>query len=151
MSRMGGCPKRRLYSRLNWLGLSYPTSKAALAASRLWPSLPELREFTSSVILLSRVCTGLTPRFNRRSSTQFSRRIGSWPVRIFVRKMPSSQPIGCWPPAGTSSIGNCMTEGCARPIAPDTKAGPLATALQFKTWVARAFTQPSATKPEFRN
>src|SRR5580692_11230777 len=33
MSRIGGWPKNRLYSRLNWLGLSYPTSKAALAAS----------------------------------------------------------------------------------------------------------------------
>jgi len=30
---MGGCPKKRLYSRLNWLALSYPTSNAALAAS----------------------------------------------------------------------------------------------------------------------
>jgi hypothetical protein len=29
----GGLPKKRLYSRLNWLGLSYPTSNAALAAS----------------------------------------------------------------------------------------------------------------------
>jgi len=29
---MGGWPKKRLYSRLNWLALSYPTSKAALAA-----------------------------------------------------------------------------------------------------------------------
>src|SRR5579862_1889792 len=33
ISRIGGLPKKRLYSRLNWLGLSYPTSKAALAAS----------------------------------------------------------------------------------------------------------------------
>ena len=33
MSCIGGNPKKRLYSRLNWLGLSYPTSKAALAAS----------------------------------------------------------------------------------------------------------------------
>ena len=32
-SRIGGFPKKRLYSRLNWLGLSYPTAKAALAAS----------------------------------------------------------------------------------------------------------------------
>jgi len=32
--RIGGWPKNRLYSRLNWLALSYPTSKAALAASR---------------------------------------------------------------------------------------------------------------------
>ncbi len=32
-SRIGGWPKKRLYSRLNWLALSYPTSKAALAAS----------------------------------------------------------------------------------------------------------------------
>ena len=31
---IGGWPKKRLYSRLNWLALSYPTSKAALAASR---------------------------------------------------------------------------------------------------------------------
>ena len=31
ISRIGGWPKRRLYSRLNWLALSYPTSKAALA------------------------------------------------------------------------------------------------------------------------
>jgi hypothetical protein len=30
---MGSWPKKRLYSRLNWLALSYPTSKAALAAS----------------------------------------------------------------------------------------------------------------------
>ncbi len=28
---MGGSPKRRLYSRVNWLVLSYPTSRAALA------------------------------------------------------------------------------------------------------------------------
>src|SRR5207249_9372691 len=34
ISRIGGLPKNRLYSRLNWLALSYPTSKAALAASR---------------------------------------------------------------------------------------------------------------------
>jgi len=34
ISRIGGWPKKRLYSRLNWLALSYPTSKAALAASR---------------------------------------------------------------------------------------------------------------------
>src|SRR5580658_296552 len=34
ISRMGGWPKNRLYSLLNWLALSYPTSKAALAASR---------------------------------------------------------------------------------------------------------------------
>jgi len=33
ISRIGGCPKNRLYSRLNWLALSYPTSKAAVAAS----------------------------------------------------------------------------------------------------------------------
>src|ERR1700721_804330 len=33
ISRIGGWPKNRLYSRLNWLGLSYPTPKAALAAS----------------------------------------------------------------------------------------------------------------------
>lgn len=33
MCRMGGCPKNRLYSRLNWLALSYPTPNAALAAS----------------------------------------------------------------------------------------------------------------------
>ena len=33
ISRMGGWPKKRLYSRLNWLALSYPTSNAALAAS----------------------------------------------------------------------------------------------------------------------
>jgi hypothetical protein len=32
--RIGGWPKKRLYSRLNWLALSYPTAKAALAASR---------------------------------------------------------------------------------------------------------------------
>ena len=32
-SRIGGCPKNRLYYLLNWLALSYPTSKAALAAS----------------------------------------------------------------------------------------------------------------------
>jgi hypothetical protein len=32
-SRIGGFPKKRLYSRLNWLGLSYPTANAALAAS----------------------------------------------------------------------------------------------------------------------
>src|SRR6266568_3621496 len=36
---MGGWPKRRLYSRLNWLALSYPTSNAALAASRLSMSM----------------------------------------------------------------------------------------------------------------
>jgi hypothetical protein len=33
MSRMGGWPKKRLYSRLNWLTLSYPTSKATVEAS----------------------------------------------------------------------------------------------------------------------
>jgi hypothetical protein len=33
MCRIGGWPKKRLYSRLNWVALSYPTSKAALAAS----------------------------------------------------------------------------------------------------------------------
>jgi hypothetical protein len=33
-SRIGGWPKKRLYSRLNCVALSYPTSKAALAASR---------------------------------------------------------------------------------------------------------------------
>jgi hypothetical protein len=33
-SRMGGWPNKRLYSRLNWLALSYHTAKAALAASR---------------------------------------------------------------------------------------------------------------------
>lgn len=33
ISCMGGIPKKRWYSLLNWLGLSYPTSKAALAAS----------------------------------------------------------------------------------------------------------------------
>ena len=32
-SLIGDTPKRRLYSRLNWLALSYPTEKAALAAS----------------------------------------------------------------------------------------------------------------------
>ena len=33
-SRIGGWPKKRLYSRLNWLTLSYPTSKATVEASR---------------------------------------------------------------------------------------------------------------------
>jgi hypothetical protein len=33
MSRIGGCPNIRLYSRLNWLTLSYPTSNAAPVAS----------------------------------------------------------------------------------------------------------------------
>jgi hypothetical protein len=33
MSRIRGWPKKRLYSRLNWLALSYPTSYAALVAS----------------------------------------------------------------------------------------------------------------------
>lgn len=32
--RIGGWPKDRLYSRLNWLTLSYPTSYAAQVASR---------------------------------------------------------------------------------------------------------------------
>src|SRR5207249_3141679 len=32
-SRMGGWPNKRVYSRLNWLALSYPTSKATVAAS----------------------------------------------------------------------------------------------------------------------
>jgi hypothetical protein len=32
--RIGGWPNKRLYSRLNRLGLSYPTSNAALAAFR---------------------------------------------------------------------------------------------------------------------
>ena len=31
--RAGGWPKKRLWSRLNWLGLSYPTWNAAVAAS----------------------------------------------------------------------------------------------------------------------
>jgi hypothetical protein len=43
ISRIGGWPKRRLYSRLNWLALSYPTSKAALAASRPSTSMIEHR------------------------------------------------------------------------------------------------------------
>ena len=34
MSRIGGWPKKRLYSRLNWLTLSYPTSNATVEASR---------------------------------------------------------------------------------------------------------------------
>jgi hypothetical protein len=39
-NRIGAWPKEWLYQRLNWLALSYPTSKAALAASR--PSVPGL-------------------------------------------------------------------------------------------------------------
>jgi hypothetical protein len=33
ISRFGGLPKNRLYSRLNWRALSYPTSNAAREAS----------------------------------------------------------------------------------------------------------------------
>jgi hypothetical protein len=34
MSRSGGAPNKRVYSRLNWDALSYPTRNAALLASR---------------------------------------------------------------------------------------------------------------------
>src|SRR5213080_381983 len=44
ISRMGGWPKKRLYSRLNWLALSYPTSKAAVAASRPSTSIKGTRQ-----------------------------------------------------------------------------------------------------------
>src|ERR1035441_514321 len=39
MSRIGGCPKKRLYSPLNWLTLSYSTPEAALVTVALPPAL----------------------------------------------------------------------------------------------------------------
>ena len=52
MSRMGGWPKKRLYSRLNWLALSYPTSKAALAASRPLRSIRPRAACKSQLLLI---------------------------------------------------------------------------------------------------
>jgi hypothetical protein len=42
ISRTGGWPKKRPYSRLNWLALSYPTSSAALGLDHLRACVPAL-------------------------------------------------------------------------------------------------------------
>ncbi len=52
MSRIGGWPKKRLYSRLNWLALSYPTSKAALAASSPSTSMQAARGLQAQLLLI---------------------------------------------------------------------------------------------------
>jgi hypothetical protein len=48
ISLLGGAPNRRLYSRLNCDGLSYPTLKAALAASNCSFNMSRLASFNRS-------------------------------------------------------------------------------------------------------
>ena len=43
ISRIGGCPKKRLHSRLNWLALSYPgvTHTVEVTAATLYPAVAQ--------------------------------------------------------------------------------------------------------------
>jgi hypothetical protein len=50
ISRMGGWPKRRLYSRLNWLALSYPTL-GAIAVELTSEDLREIDNAASKITL----------------------------------------------------------------------------------------------------
>ena len=54
--QISGWPNNRLYSPLNWLALLYPTSKAAVAASKIPHALfpPHLKNAQNS-------CNYLTP------------------------------------------------------------------------------------------